>query len=201
MPQTPPIGLHPLGELYPAYRCQPGHYDELLNGSEVRPHYQRLLGIEPRLDGSQLYLRWQNIKRSLRENPSSSSGQFSKADGTRSWELDPIPFVIPESDWKKLSEGVEQRVRLIDALLQDVYGSQTHIKSGAIPAELVFGTDSFLRPMQSAQVRERMLHLYAAQIARNSNGEWMSSLKKPIWRLLVTDAIKCAGESMPFNSI
>ncbi len=173
MPQTPPNGLHPLGELYPAYRCQPGHYDELLSGSVVRPHYQRLLGIEPRLDGSQLYLRWQNIKRSLRENPSSSSGQFSKADGTRSWELDPIPFVIPESDWKKLSEGVEQRVRLIDALLQDVYGSQKHIKSGAIPTELVFGTDSFLRPMQSAQVRERMLYLYAAQIARNSSGQWM----------------------------
>jgi uncharacterized circularly permuted ATP-grasp superfamily protein/uncharacterized alpha-E superfamily protein len=173
MPQNPPNGIHPLGELYPAYRCQPGHYDELLDGSVVRPHYQRLLGIEPRLDGSQLYLRWQNIKRSLRENPSSSSGQFSKSDGTRSWELDPIPFVIPESDWKTLSEGIEQRVRLIDALLQDVYGAQRYIKSGAVPTELVFGTDSFLRPMQSAQVRERMLYLYAAQIARNSNGEWL----------------------------
>ncbi len=27
--------------------------------------------------------------------------------------------------------------------------------------------------MQTAQVRERMLYLYAAQIARNSAGKWM----------------------------
>jgi uncharacterized circularly permuted ATP-grasp superfamily protein len=96
MPNQPHLDEHPISELYPAYRCPATSYDELISDGQVRPHYQGLLGIQPRLDGGELYLRWQSVKRSLRENPSASTGQLMKTDASRIWELDPIPFVISE---------------------------------------------------------------------------------------------------------
>ena len=173
MPNQPHLDEHPISELYPAYRCPATSYDELISDGQVRPHYQGLLGIQPRLDGGELYLRWQSVKRSLRENPSASTGQLMKTDASRIWELDPIPFVISESQWSGLSKGIEQRVRLLDLLIQDVYGDQKYLRQGLIPPELVFGSKSFVRPMQHAVPGERFIYLYAAQIVRNLSGDWM----------------------------
>lgn len=172
MPEPPHLE-HPIAELFPAYRCPTTQYDELLSHGEVREHYRSLLGISPRINGGELYLRWQSMKRSLRENPSASTGQLSRTDASRMWELDPIPFVIPELQWQQLSRGIEQRVRLLDLLLQDVYGDQRFVREGWIPPEILFGSKSFLRPMQNACPGERMLYLYAAQIVRDPAGEWV----------------------------
>jgi uncharacterized circularly permuted ATP-grasp superfamily protein len=82
-----------------------------------------------------------------------------KTDASRIWELDPIPFVISESQWSGLSKGIEQRVRLLDLLIQDVYGDQKYLRQGLIPPELVFGSKSFVRPMQHAVPGERFTQL------------------------------------------
>lgn len=172
MPDPIQLAPHPITELFPSYRCPGARYDELLQGGFVQEHYQSLLGIEPRLNGAELYLRWQTIKRSLRDNPSASTGQLTKTDASRIWELDPIPYVIPEAQWQTLARGVEQRVRLLDHILQDVYGDQQLLASGAIPPEVVFGTKSYLRAMRNATPGERMLYLYACQVVREPDGVW-----------------------------
>ncbi|MCU0715317.1 MAG: circularly permuted type 2 ATP-grasp protein [Pirellula sp.] len=172
MPDQPQLEPHPITELFPSYRCPNSSYDELLQNGLVRDHYHSLLGIQPRLNGAELYLRWQTIKRSLRDNPSASTGQLTKTDASRIWELDPIPYVIPEDQWHALARGVEQRVRLLDLILRDVYGDQKLIANGTLPPEVVFGTKNYLRAMRGATPDERIIYLYACQVVREPNGVW-----------------------------
>ena len=175
MPNSNSKDASDLAGLLSAYRTFDGRYDELTTeNGEVRNGYRRLIGIEPRLTGPEVYVRWQSAKQSLRDNPPASSGQLSKAAGTHGWDLDPIPFVIEASEWRQLAEGMQQRMQVLDLLLRDVYGKQKLMQDGVLPSELVYGAPGYLRPAKStlATAPTRKLFLYAAQLSRASTGQW-----------------------------
>lgn len=87
----------------------------------------------------------------------------------RPLELDPIPLVIPASEWTGLERGLSQRARLLDALLNDLYGDRTVIARGLLPAELVVGHPGFAPPVDGVPAR---LFLTAADLGRDGSGEW-----------------------------
>jgi len=90
--------------------------------------YQKLLDLAPY--GPTDYQRWESAKQSLRDNPPSSTGQLIKAGTPQAWELDPIPVVLDSQEWESFAGALSQRMRLIDLLLQDVYGPQRWIAEG-----------------------------------------------------------------------
>ncbi|GAA3867405.1 circularly permuted type 2 ATP-grasp protein [Celeribacter arenosi] len=51
--------------------------------------------------------------------------------------FDIIPRIISNAEWQKLTRGIEQRVRAINAFLYDIYHKQEIIKAGRIPAEMI----------------------------------------------------------------
>lgn len=61
--------------------------------------------------------------------------------------FDIIPRVISGYEWSKLSRGIEQRVRAINAFLHDIYHRQEIIRAGRIPAEMISRNDAFLPQM------------------------------------------------------
>jgi uncharacterized circularly permuted ATP-grasp superfamily protein/uncharacterized alpha-E superfamily protein len=93
-------------------------------------------------------------------------------DAPRPWRLDALPLVFTQADWDQLSRGVAQRAELLDRVLRDLYGPQELLHGGAIPASLVFNDPAFLRPLQGIESRERMLTLYAVDLARSPDGQW-----------------------------
>ena len=61
--------------------------------------------------------------------------------------------------------------RLLDAILADLYGPQTLLTSGALPASLVYGNPHFLRPCHGIKPRDgTFLHTYAADLGRDADG-------------------------------
>lgn len=50
------------------------------------------------------------------------------------WHLDALPLVISAADWEILESGLLQRSRLLDAILADLYGPQTSVTGGVLPA-------------------------------------------------------------------
>lgn len=161
-------------ELLPAYRTLEGVFDELIHESSIRPEYRRLIGIDPKLSGPEVYMRWRSAKQSLKDNPPASTGQSIRHGVPQSWELDPIPLVISEKEWSSLSSGLQQRMELLDMLLRDVFGPQRLLNEGILPPELVFGSPWYLRAARRPEklYDQRMLFLYAAQISRSGNGQW-----------------------------
>lgn len=50
--------------------------------------------------------------------------------------FDMVPRIITGSEWRKLTRGIEQRVRAINAFIHDLYHRQEIIRSGRLPERL-----------------------------------------------------------------
>lgn len=61
--------------------------------------------------------------------------------------FDIVPRIIAGQEWRKLSRGIEQRVRAINAFLHDIYHRQEIVKAGRIPAEMISQNAAFLPQM------------------------------------------------------
>jgi len=61
--------------------------------------------------------------------------------------FDIIPRIISGREWQRLSRGIEQRVRAINAFLYDIYHRQEIVKAGRIPEEAIARNDAFLPEM------------------------------------------------------
>lgn len=61
--------------------------------------------------------------------------------------FDIVPRIISAREWAKLSHGIEQRVRAINAFLHDIYHRQEIIRAGRLPARLVAENAAFLPQM------------------------------------------------------
>ncbi|MEO0990280.1 MAG: circularly permuted type 2 ATP-grasp protein [Pseudomonadota bacterium] len=61
--------------------------------------------------------------------------------------FDIVPRIISGREWAKLSRGIEQRVRAINAFLYDIYHRQEILRAGRIPVELISGNEAFLPQM------------------------------------------------------
>ena len=56
--------------------------------------------------------------------------------GERLIPFDVIPRIIGGGEWVKVTRGIEQRVRAINAFLHDMYHRREILRAGRIPAEL-----------------------------------------------------------------
>src|SRR6056297_524210 len=61
--------------------------------------------------------------------------------------FDIVPRIISGAEWSRLSRGIEQRVRAINAFLHDIYHSQEIIRAGRVPPEAITRNDAFLPHM------------------------------------------------------
>lgn len=58
-----------------------------------------------------------------------------------------MPRIISGREWTKLSRGIEQRVRAINAFLHDIYNRQEILRAGRIPVDLIARNVAFLPQM------------------------------------------------------
>lgn len=163
-----------MADLLDRYPHSEGTYHELLDASGgVRPHWQRLYENLQRSTPAQLMQRQALLTRQIQENGVTYNVYADPKGADRPWELDLLPHVIPADEWQQVATGIAQRARLLNAVLADLYGPQTLIANGLLPAELVFGHENFLWPCQGIRPPENtFLHMYAVDLARTPDGRW-----------------------------
>ncbi len=61
--------------------------------------------------------------------------------------FDVVPRIISAREWSKLTKGIEQRVRALNAFLHDIYHRQEILRAGRVPRELIDGNEAFLPQM------------------------------------------------------
>lgn len=89
------------------------------------------------------------------------------------WLLDPVPLVLDAATWAHLEVGLAQRAELLNAVLVDLYGEQTLLSSGVLPAATVFAHSGFARPVARASARDvQPLLLSGTDLGRDADGEW-----------------------------
>jgi uncharacterized circularly permuted ATP-grasp superfamily protein/uncharacterized alpha-E superfamily protein len=187
---VPDLASAPLG-----YR--PGSsYDEMLGADgSVRPPWQPLLArLEP-LGRAGLGERHDEALRLLRENGVTYTIYGDPQGGERLWPLDLLPLLISAEEWKLIERGVEQRARLLNALLADIYGPQRMIAEGHLPPSLLESDAGFLRPCHGITPAGGIyLHLLAVDLARGVDGRWWVLADR-------TDAPSGAGYALENRSV
>ncbi len=99
---------------------------------------------------------------------------YDRVDGetTRSWSLDPIPFVIAQDEWIEIKKGLKQRAKLFNLILKDLYSNRNLIKDNIIPAEVIYSHKGFSSEVFNFGDKENFnLYFYATDIARGPDGK------------------------------
>jgi uncharacterized circularly permuted ATP-grasp superfamily protein len=163
-----------LRDLLADYTVPATRYDELLASAGVpRAHWDAFLrGLASRASleiGDTLSL----MEREIRENGITYNVYADPKGADRPWEVDPLPLLLSADEWAGIEAGIAQRADLLNRVLGDIYGPQALLRSGAIPAPVVFGHGGFLRPAQAIRPAGGVhLFQYAADLARAPDGSW-----------------------------
>ena len=158
-----------------SYSAAPGRYDELLDAAgELRPQWRALIDGIAGVDARASARRALDLTRRLIIENGVTYNVYADPQGAdRPWALDPIPLVLTGTEWRTIESGLAQRVRLLNALLADIYGPQRLLAEGIVPPQLVFGHPNFLWPCSGLTPRDgQWLQIYAADLARAPDGQW-----------------------------
>jgi uncharacterized circularly permuted ATP-grasp superfamily protein/uncharacterized alpha-E superfamily protein len=152
-----------------------GTYNEMrMPNGELRDHWGTFVDGVASLGLGELENRWNIIKRILRNH--GVTYHLSTGDGNdrRPWELDLLPHLISQEEWAIIENGVIQRARLHNLILQDIYTNPQHLlRNGEIPPALVYANPNFLRSCRGVSVPQgRHLQLHAIDLARSTTGQW-----------------------------
>ncbi len=95
-----------------------------------------------------------------------------EAGAERLIPFDVVPRVLAAAEWKRLSEGAIQRVRALNAFLNDLYHDQEIIKAGIVPASIL--TNEMYRPeMQGVDVPGGIYaHIAGIDIVRTGENQF-----------------------------
>lgn len=129
-------------------------------GGRPRPHYAALLGA---LDSERASA---DLRRRLRERGirfgASPDGYFA---------LDAVPRLLTAAEWERLSAGISQRVRALEAFVADVYSEGRVYEAGVVGRELVESSPHFEPAMRGARVR-RWVSIAGLDVIRASDGSF-----------------------------
>ena len=88
-------------------------------------------------------------------------------DPERLIPFDLIPRVFGASEWRRLSRGIKQRSRALNAFLYDVYHRGEILRAGIVPEELVYQNEAFLPEMVGVDPPGRIYsHIVGVDIVR-----------------------------------
>jgi len=87
--------------------------------------------------------------------------------------FDIVPRIISAKEWSKLTRGIEQRVRAINAFLHDIYHRQEILRAGRFPVELIENNDAFLPKMLGVSPPGGVFtHIVGVDLVRTSENEF-----------------------------
>lgn len=137
----------------------------------LHPNWKLVIDDMNSMTPEQVGRRQADIARQLRANGIAYSPLSDADESPRPWNLDLAPFVIEPDDWSSLHTALDQRARLKQAILADIYGSQQLLKSGILPPALVYAHRGYLR--DAVNMSDSMeLPLFGADVSRSPSGQW-----------------------------
>jgi len=151
-----------------------GCWDEAFDPSgRLRPQWRRLAALLRRLGRQEFSDRWEDGQRLIKTHGVTYNVYGDPRGTARPWPMDLVPLVVDAAEWAQIERAVVQRATLLNAVLADVYGERKLLRTGQIPAELVFAHPGFLRPCVGIRPASGVfLQNVAVDLARSPNGAW-----------------------------
>jgi len=121
---------------------------------------------------------FRRLKRLADENFLRGGITFTLYHGTQTTErifpFDLIPRVIAASEWRRVTEGLEQRIRALNFFLADVYADQRILSEGIIPRHLVEGSKGYRPELKGIRPpKDLWVHVAGVDLIRDGDGRFV----------------------------
>jgi uncharacterized circularly permuted ATP-grasp superfamily protein len=124
------------------------HFDEMHRADgTVRDPYDEFCAWYSAQDASRLRTKARDAENFFRRTGITFAVYGEEEASERLIPFDIVPRIISGREWARLSRGIEQRVRAINAFLYDIYHRQEILRAGRIPVELIAKNDAYLPQM------------------------------------------------------
>ncbi|MBW4552517.1 MAG: circularly permuted type 2 ATP-grasp protein [Aphanocapsa sp. GSE-SYN-MK-11-07L] len=149
-------------------------YDELFVApGQPRPEAQPLIDRVNSLPTGELQQRRQAASQALLKL-GATFNVYGDAEGTeRIMPFDIIPRIVAEQEWRRLEQGLKQRIQALNLFIADVYGEQKIVKDGIIPKDLIDSATGFLPPCIGLKPPSGIwCHITGTDLVRDRDGQW-----------------------------
>ena len=144
--------------------------DEAFLDGETAPAYAGIVAVLNALGSAGLRRR-----EDARDDEQRARGiTFSVAGeaATRLFPFDLVPRIVPADDWRRLGAGLLQRVRALNAFIDDVYGEREVVKDGVVPEWVLDGSPE-LRPSGALVGHDGVrAQVAGVDLVRDGTGRW-----------------------------
>ncbi|RVQ65521.1 circularly permuted type 2 ATP-grasp protein [Croceicoccus ponticola] len=123
-------------------------FDEMIDAEGgVRPAYASYREWFDEQDPRALHRKHQEAEAFFRKTGITFNVYGQDEAEERLIPFDPVPRIIAAHEWRRLSKGIEQRVRALNAFLHDLYHRQEIIRAKRVPESLLRGNAAYLPHM------------------------------------------------------
>ena len=155
-----------------AYRAD-GFWDELVAPSgKARSGAERLLAALARFTDEEVRERKTAAELAIRTMGITFTVYDDGGNIDREWPFDIVPRLILKSEWDRIAAGLKQRVRALNAFIDDIYHQRRCLSDGVLPADYV---------LKSREYRSRCIginpphavwaHVCGTDLVRDKDGE------------------------------
>ncbi|MDO9397241.1 MAG: carboxylate--amine ligase/circularly permuted type 2 ATP-grasp protein, partial [Herbiconiux sp.] len=163
----PAAGPPPAAPALRTYRTRAG--DEAVGpGSRPRPAYEKIVGhyeqLEPGVVGERMT--------AARDWAASHDLAFRVDGELQPFAVDLVPRLISGHEWRRISSGLVQRARALEAFLADVYGEQRILQDGVIPRTDVEGAPGWHDAGREVPAGTVRAAVFGFDLVRTEFGSW-----------------------------
>ena len=131
----------------------PAIFDEMgPEGGDPRPAYRVLKDWLDQVPHDVLSLRREEAETFFRRIGITFAVYGEGGDPERIIPYDIIPRILEAAEWERISAGLVQRVKALNAFIADVYGAQDILRAGIVPSEHVLLNETYRHQMQGVQL-------------------------------------------------
>lgn len=155
--------------MFEGYESGGPAYDEMFDGEELRSPYRRLRSSLQEMTTPDLVARVEALQSSYLDQGIT----FDIGGEERAFPLDILPRVIEMDTWSTMEAGVQQRVKVLEMFLEDVYGAGEVFDDGVIPRRVITTSSHYHR--EAANVRPAngvRVHVSGIDLIRDNEGEF-----------------------------
>ncbi len=149
-------------------------YDEFIDSQGVARHStERMVHHLSRFSMEDLS-EIQSIAESTIDRMGISFTVYSdKGNIDRLWPFDALPRVISAQEWCKVEVGLAQRLKALNAFMQDIYNDQAIIKAGLLPQDLITTSKNFRTECMGMTPKYGVWsNICGTDLVRNADGEF-----------------------------
>ncbi|MDN6794558.1 MAG: circularly permuted type 2 ATP-grasp protein, partial [Propionibacterium sp.] len=152
---------------FDGYQAPEGTFDEMFDAGAVRPQYRELAEAFVGLSEQEVRTRADYLSSTYLDR----GVTFAVGGTERPFPLDIVPRILEAQQWRSVEAGLIQRVRALEAFLDDVYGPGRIFQDGVIPRRVVTTSPHYHRVVHGFRPPGGVrIHVCGTDLIRDAEG-------------------------------